>query len=109
MELKPFLLFQEEKPLVSVGCFLMVESNLYPGFNRPEGYSWVNAIAGHGYTILCTVKYDEKYCIMHGGTFKNIIFNDMEVFNPNKMHIVLISTRKSLSSPSSSASDSSNR
>ena len=87
----------------------MVESNLSIGFNRPEVYGWVTAIAGHGAAILCTVKYDEKYCIAHGGTFKNIIFNDMEVFNPNKMHIVLISTRKSSSSPSSSASDSSNR
>ena len=100
MELKPFLLFQEEKPLVSVGCFVMVESNLSPGFNRPEGYSWVNDIAGHGYTILCTVKYDENCFIVHGGTFNNITLNDMVVANPNQMHLGLKKTKKRSSSPS---------
>ena len=56
LEHKPFLSFQEEKPLVSVGGCVMVESNFSPGFNRQEGYGWVTFIAGHGAAILCTVK-----------------------------------------------------
>ena len=38
LERKPFLSFQEEKPLVSVGGGLMAKNNVSPGFNRPEGY-----------------------------------------------------------------------
>ena len=87
----------------------MVESNFSPGFNRPEGYGWLSAIAGRGDAILCTVKYDENYCIVHGGTFKNIILNDMVVAYPNQIHICLRPTSKRSSSPSSSASDSSYR
>ena len=92
-----------------MGFFLMVDSNFSPGFNRPEGYGWVTSIADHGAAILCTVKYDNKYCVVHGGTLNNIILNDMAVANPNQMHIGFSPTRKRSSSPSSSVSDSSDR
>ena len=87
----------------------MVESNFYTSFNRPEGYGWVTTITGHGAAILCTVKYDENNCIVHGGTFKNIILNDMAVSNPNQMHLGLSPTGNRSSSPYSSSSDSSDR